>query len=88
LSKAAINRENAFGETRPPNRTARIEAARLVLLAPTPTITTLACRTALISAGRTADLLTLVGWKSEAFVASETGMNSTLTLTPGFAACL
>jgi hypothetical protein len=58
------------------------------LLAPTPTITTLACLTALISAGRAEDVLSLVAWKSEALVASDTGMNSTLTWTPGLAACI
>jgi hypothetical protein len=42
----------------------------------------------LISTGRAEDVLRRVGWKSEALVASGTGMNSTLTCTPGFAACI
>jgi hypothetical protein len=66
-----------------PNSTLRIDAASGVLPPPTPTMTTLECLTAFISAGSSL----LPESNSALLVAAERGMNSTFRRTPLFAAC-
>jgi len=66
-----------------PNSTLRIDPARGVLPPPTPTMTTLECATALIRAGSSL----FSESNSALLVAAVTGMNSTFSRTPLFAAC-